>query len=935
MQEIVVTGSRIKGITNADSPSAISVTTAEEISLTKATSIEDVLSRMIGPDFTGGVSNGSNNGGNGLSQVGLRNLGPSRTLILIDGQRLIPIFAAAASVVDLNAVPLAMVERIEVLRDGASSIYGADAIGGVINIITKKNADGATFDASYGRSSHNDGKSKTLAGSIGVNSDKGNALVAVTWDHSDPIEDASRNWAVDPHIGAKYGEGGSAFRSQLNTLQDQNSNSIWINGTQFSLNDPNAAALLPHVAYLTGSKKTKLNAGSPGWNYLTQGLDRKQISLNAHYDLSENVKFIAEGFFTDRTSQGSLRPEPLLGDTISTTAFAGFFVPSYAPGNTTGTTFSAFLTPEQFGPRRYESESQTYRIRTGFEGKIGTDFNWEAGFVDQHNATRTVIHNTGNFNHLGQITGQINCIDVPGGCSNANAAQLADNANIIRVPTVLPNFFNGPYNIFTQAQVNYLKYDNTDVNVSTERYAYADINGSLFTLPAGSVRGALGVEHRNEFLSDNPDILVQEGFGPNQTQTTAGGYNVSSVYGELSVPILKDAPFAKMLTINPSARYDKYSSFGDARTYKFGVEFTATEDIRFRGSYSTGFRAPSVAELFGGQAISDITANGDPCDTRAAGFNGNSNVGLGVLTAGSQCSKAVAGGGAVTNFQSGNNNQTAQQQQVLIGGSPKLKPEKSNNWGAGFVLTPRFTPGLSFAVDYYNIRISNTVLTGGIVGATSVDTVLLGCYGAQQNQQYCDLIRRNAAGTISQVNSLNDNFGVARVTGTDYQLTYDTGRANMQLPFPGSIHFDLQVSQQYHNSQTNADGSVSLYNGQFQYSIEALEPRFKGLAALDYTVGPWTAHWDTRFYEHTVNFDGSKPQYGNVTPNIYYHSISAAYSVNNASFFKNARFVLGVNNLFDKDPPFLNQDSICKCNTLAGPFDVIGRFYFGRVSLKF
>ena len=949
IQEVTVTGSRIQGITNANSPSPISVTTAEDILKTGATNIEDVLSRMIGPDFgNGGVSSASNNGGIGLSVVGLRNLGPPRTLILIDGQRLIGTYSGTTEVVDLSAVPLAMVDRIEVLRDGASSIYGADAIGGVINIITKKHAEGATFDASYGQTGHTDDQTKNLMGSIGVNSDRGNLLVAASWDHEDPVQQSARSYAEDPHLGGPA-EGGSTYRSQLDTLQDENSNNIWINNTLYSLKNPAAAAFLPNDVYLTGAGKIKLNAGAPGWNYLSQGLDRKQISYSGHYDITPAVTFVSEAFFTDRDSLTSLRPEPLLGDSIATSTFPGFFVPSFAPGYPTGVEgaygFAAFLTPDQFGPRRYDSDSQTYRIRNGVEGNFTIadhKYNWEAGYIDQHNSTTFVTKNEGNFEHLAQLTGLVNCVDVPGGCttlatpihtSNYDPVTNPVTTMITSIPTVQPNWFGGPSGIFTPAQVAYLTWNNTDRRTSTERVTYGDVNGDVFALPAGEIRAAIGAEHRDEFLADNPDILVQEGWGPNQSLPTAGGYNVSSVYAELNVPILKDLPGVESLTSDLSGRRDHYSTFGNATTYKFGVEYTPIEDVRLRGSISTGFRAPNVAELFGGTAISDLTASGDPCDTRAAGYNGNANVGTGILTAGSTCAKAVNNGNAVTNFQSGNNSQTDEQQQVEVGGNPGLSPEKSNNWGLGLVLTPRMAQGLSLAVDYYNIRISNTVLTSGIVGATSVDTVLEGCYGPQQNEAYCSLIQRNAQGTIIQINSLAANFGIARVTGIDYQLTYDTSA--LTLPIPGNFKFDLQVSEQFTNTQTNADGSISSYTGAFQYSNESIEPKFKGLMAIDYGLGGFTLHYDARYLERVTNFDGSAPTYGNEIPAYVYHNLSGSYKLKNVKYVKEATIVIGVDNVADKDPPFVNGDSICKCNSLAGPYDMVGRFFYARLSTKF
>jgi iron complex outermembrane receptor protein len=936
IEEVVVTGSRIRGITNAESASPISVATAEEIALTKATNLEDVLARMTG--VTLGATMASNNGGAGVSTVALRDIGSQRTLILIDGQRLIPIFYGSTSSTDLNMVPVAMIERIEVLRDGASSIYGADAIGGVVNIITKKKSDGVTFDLGFGESGHSDAKTTNLAASAATNTEKGNVMVAVSLDKTDPLIQSARSWGVATHGSDPHYPGGSTYRSQLNTLQDEYSSAIWIGGTQYSRSDPNVVSLLPHVAYLPGSGRVKLNAGA--WNDIQQGIDRKQVSFNTHYDLSSNVTFVADGFFSDKTTEGALRPEPLLGDTIATTAYAGLVIPTYAPGNTTDGPITAFLTPEQFGPRQYDDHATTSRIRVGFEGKVFGDYHWELGFADQHNTTSNVTHNEGNFNALAQMTGAITCLDVPGGCRAPTATEISyyTGAGLAvpgAVPVNMPNFFNGPY-MFTPQQVKYLTWDNTDNNVSTERYAYANIGGKLFDLPAGAVRGVIGVEHRDEYEADTPDKLVQEGWGPNQSAPTGGGYSVSSVYAELNIPVLKDMPGAKSLVLTPSGRHDKYNTFGNADTWKLGLEWAPIDDLRVRGSYATGFRAPQVAELFSGQVISDLTANGDPCDTRAAGYNGNSNVGKGVLTAGSTCSKAVAGGAAVTNFFSGNNEQTAQQQQVAIGGNPGLLPEKSKSFGYGFVFTPTFARGLSFAVDYYNIRIDNTILTGGVVGATSVDSVLLGCYGPQQNTAYCALVTRGPTGTITQINSLNSNFGTAKVSGLDFEFTYDTARAGIKLPFPGSLRFDLQAEEQYKNTQTNADGSLSSYVGSFQYSNEGFNPHWKGFAALDYTVGDWGVHWDTRFYESTVNFDDpTNHVYGNYTPNIYYHAISGSYSLRDVGVFKSARFVLGINNLLDKDPPFIGQDSICKCNTLAGPFDTIGRFYYARISLKF
>ncbi len=929
--EIVVTGTRIRGVPNATSPSPISVATAAQIALTKADTIEEVLQHMTGADFTGGLTNSSNNGGQGLSEVSLRNLGPTRAVVLVDGQRLIPIASGTISAVDLNSIPLSMVDRIDVLRDGASSIYGADAIGGVVNIITKKNFDGMQADASYGESGHGDGAVYSISSTVGINSDKGNVLIGIGWDHRDAIGQSQRNWAVDPHVG-QPGEGGSAYRSQLNILQDENSTKVWANGAQLDRTDPtvNWSAIDPALVYLPNGGTVKMNAGKQDWNDLTGGMDRKQISFNSHYNLTDNLRFIAEGFYTDRQSSQALRPEPLLGDTIATTVFAGFILP--ADQSPTGVSLPAYLTPNQFGPRIYQQDSETYRLKMGFEGTILGKYDWEAGYVYQANNTRTDVKNEGNFEHLAILTEQLPCTD-PAVCNIPAGATVGTLK-----PTSIPHWTAGPNNIFTPAEVAYLTFDNTDLNRSQESYAYANITGPIWTLPAGDLQGSIGGEMRKEHLDDLPDTLVQEGWGPNQSAPTGGGYDVQSIYGELRIPVLKDLPFAQELTLTPSARYDHYSTFGGAFTNKVGVNYKIDPNVRVRFSYATSFRAPSVNELFGGQFISDNPASGDPCDGRGIttpGFNGNLNVGKGILTAGSTCSKAVAGGAAVPlSFQPSQDNATNNQIQVLEGGNPTLKPEQSESYALGIVLTPQFAPGLSLSVDYYSIRVSNSIFDGGIAANASPDLVLNGCYGPAQNQSFCSLITRNSAGVITQLNSLNTNFGTEKLRGIDYEISYDTAAGHLNLPIPGSLKVDLQVTNYFEHTTQNPDGTNNSYIGTFNTSAENIQPEWKGTASADYRLGPWTAHWDMQYFEHTKDFQGGGG-IGDTIPDLYYNNISASYTFSDFAFLKKARVTMGIDNVADQDPPFLSSDSTCKCNSLAGPFDFVGRFFYGRISTSF
>ncbi|HEY5410896.1 MAG TPA: TonB-dependent receptor, partial [Caulobacteraceae bacterium] len=923
------------------------------IALTNAFSMEDVLTRLAGPDYTGGIST-STNGGLGLSEIGLRNLGPNRTLVLIDGQRLVPIFSGATSVPDLNSVPVSMVDRVEVLRDGASSIYGADAIGGVINIITKKNFDGLQLDSSGGLDQHGGGASYSVGGTLGFNTDRGNLTVSVVHEVLDPVDQPQRDWSQDPHFGDPIFPGGSTYRSQLNILQDANSDTVWNNGIETSLTNP-ALGSLPCLTFFPDLGRVMLNAGCPAIHpsaTVTSGLERTQFSFSGHYDIADHVRLIASGFFTDRQSEQRLRPEPLLGVQIATTdpsnglpVFNGFQVPVSWPGFTDPNHTAAIApcadpagcidanyTPDEFGPRDYRQSSRTYRIRVGLEGDFLDNFKWEAGFIAQRNDATYRDYNSGDYQHLAQATGQAPCLDVPGGCTFSPAFGYA-------IPTTPFNFFNG-VGTLTPTQVQYLTFTMTDTNYSYQNYGYANLNGKLFDLPAGPLQFAAGFERRYEYLADNPDPLVQAGYAANTGEPTAGGYNVTSVYGELRIPLIKDAPFMESLTLNPSARYDHYSDFGDAETWKVAGEWKISRDVRVRASWASGFRAPSTAELFGGNVVTYVPVSGDPCDSRAAGLNGNANAGAGSLAAGSACYTQLSAQGLtpaqIATYQSPENNVTNDQRALVIGGNPNLQPEKSRQWNAGVVLTPRFLPGFSADADYYQVHIHNSIVTGGIPVNFGPDLVVDGCYVAQ-NTQDCSLITRNSGG-VFQVSSQNTNFGITWVKGLDMEVAYDTAAAGWTLPFPGSFVLDLQAERQFDNKAQQPDGSVANSGGTYNYFSESVSPKWRGRANLDYHLGTWTFHYDAQWIGHAYDFyfpDPANAVHGDYIPNYFYHNISMAFELPSAGPVQRTNMVLGINNLLDKDPPFLGTDGNCKCNSLGGPYDFYGREFFARVSAKF
>jgi outer membrane receptor protein involved in Fe transport len=963
-ETVVVTGTRIPS-TNFTSVSPISVATAAQISQTSAFNLEDVLVKLTGPDNTNGSSKTTNNGGEGVSNIGLRNLGPQRTLVLIDGQRLIPVMNSnsTTTVPDLNAVPISMVERVEVLRDGASSIYGADAIAGVINIITKKDFEGLRLDGMAGTSEHGGADTYSLTGTLGVNFEKGNVTISVLNEHQGAVEGADRAWVQDPHIGQPGLEGGSSYRTQLNILQDAGAaNAVWLNGVPDTRMNSALAGKYPCLQFLpnVSGGVTKLNANCPALSpsATVQGsLGRTQASLEGHYDITPDITFVTDGFFTRRDSNQRIRPEPLIGPSIATTylpnglpVYQGFQVPTYADfgfvpnpnlpassivpcgGNLlaggTANCINANLTPNQFGPRTYKQISNTYRIKVGFEGKVYNDYHWEIGYVQQRNDFQNHTYNSGNFFHAAQATANVPCLSVPGGCTTTPDPRFG-----YVIPLHPINFYN--LSSLTPDQLAYLTTTLSDSAFNYENFIYGDVNGPLFDLPAGTVEAAVGFERRFEYAATFPDSLAQEGYSASQSSPTAGGYGVYSVYGELRVPVLKNVPVFQSVTFTPSARWDHYSTFGDATTYKLGLDWAVVDDLRFRGSYNTGFRAPNVDELFGGKATSFINISGDPCDSRAKGFNGNSNAGLGSLAAGSTCAASLAtigvAGAALANYQSPQNNLTNDQRPFIVGGNPNLQPEKSHSWTVGAVLTPTFIPGMSLSADYYDITITNTILSQGIpLNLSSPDIFILGCF-QQQIASNCASISRNAGG-IFQIQSLNANTGNAGTTGVDMELSYDTGAGGLTLPFPGSISFDAQAEHLITNFQ-NTLGDLQRFAGTYLAALGWTQPKWKATLLADYKLTDWTFHYDMQYIGGAANAGGGSG-YGITLPDIIYHNISVSYDLGQIGPVADSLFTFGINNLFDKDPPFTIEDSVGKNNTLSGPYDEVGRFFFGRVSLK-
>lgn len=965
-ETIEVTGSRIKN-TDAASANPITVVSSEDIAKTDAVTVEQFLRKLPDVDFTGGISQNDNNGGYGASYLGLRNLGPQRTLILVNGQRFINTDAQGSSTaVDLNNIPTSMIDHIEILRDGASSAYGADAIGGVINIITKQHYSGVEVGGGVGETSYGDGLRYNVYSTVGADIDRGNILINVSHDHQDAINSADRAWATNQHAeaanspdGLGSGLDGNAYNAisgrvagAQGVINPAGKGTVAGAGTRYFWysQNPSTSPIKSANAYMLGSssdgiafKGGQLPPGDlvvPGipevffdftpTQGLVTGLDRTQVNFTSHYDLAPNITAIFEAFYTDRQSHELLNPEPIGAGTPTPQFPSAFLVPAFLqsgalnPANPTTAAYGVAngiagynptalfgagnvnspvsLSTRRFenGPRLYNDDINTSRLRAGLEGSLLGKYDWQVGYMYGKSAAEYTIANEANFYHISQQLG-IN----PCGTAAAQGCSIA-------------NYFG--YSTLTPEQAKYSVFSNNSQSTLEMQDAYGNISGPVYTLPAGPLSAAFGVEYHTDGIDNQPDPVTSQGDAAVFQLPTQGSYATSSLYGELNVPILSNLPFVKALTGDVSSRYDYNTIFGRALTYKVGLDYAINDDFRLRGNHSTGFRAPQVKELFAG-GESDEPSGSDPCS------------GAGSLSPQCQLDFARSGLPASTKPPS------VAQLPAELGGNPSLKPETSQEWTFGGVVTPQWVPGLTITTDYYTVLVRNEINT------YDPNALLGACYGGTpyvvSQATACKLVgfgHRAADGSQALINLQNVNIGDELTSGIDFTAAYGFDAQKAYIPVPG--HITLTGSVNYLLEDTTSSGGVSVKNaGTFNIGTNGGvgEPRFKALLDTNYAQDSWSADFTERYFGGLHNIStatadpddtgvGPSKYEGNNAPGVFYSDVSFTYK------YKNISMTVGVDNLFDKDPPFIASTNLTL--TDAG-YDFTGRFIYSKISVKF
>jgi outer membrane receptor protein involved in Fe transport len=930
LETIVVTGSNIRRV-DIETASPVVTIDRTQIQASGKVNLGDLIQQL--PSMAGAVLTPQiNNGGAGTAGVSLRGLGSNRTLLLINGHR-VPF-----QLQDLNIIPISAVERIEVLNDGASAVYGSDAIAGVVNIITRTNYQGAEFGADYGIADKDDGERRAIHMLFGQSSDKGNILFGVQYDKQDPVSAANRkvsanaqylyNAGVNSKAGSSRTPGGRFFLPGNSPIIQQlgcpvNSggiSSVTLSGNQLpsQTTPPTAADFRCYAAATDG-----FNFQAIG-NYDLIPNERTGAFALGNYKLTDNIEAYAELLYHKMVAHQQLAPYPFDLSSNNVVVPADQYYNPFGVDFGTDPNSTIALRLTSIGNRGLKIANTTELVNTGLKGTFGdTGWNWDTHFSY---GKLTLERQQLNYLNFAQLAPELTCTTAPGDgdCTPIDVFNQSDPDTL----ALLQGAKISPF-LSTLYQTKTME---------------ASVNGALFSLPAGDVQLAVGGNYRKEYLHGAVDPLISTTFstdangnpvllcpGPNSICSSAaqGGFNVKEAYAELLIPVLKDVPFVHSLNVDIGDRYSKYSNFGSTNNWKVAIEYRPIEDLLLRGTVSKVFRAPTPTDLFAGPAGDAPTAT-DPC----AGVTGvSSNRACQGLNVPPQNFSQLTGYVMGANFANQNSLSNA-----------VLGPESGKSFDYGFVYDPEWIPGLSVNADYYRILLNDLIISGPNIA----QTILTDCFNTQS--AICSNIVRAPSGAIRFVVEAPFNAGNLIDQGLDVGAHY-------RLPTTEWGNFRVGVDASYIEKYNIAEpGFTQHLAGHFDKTFGNFA-RVRGLATLDWSMGPWVANWTTRYIGRITlgyanpclgpsaaefdaappggvcaNYVGEEPgfavqHYGAVT----YHNASLGYNIEPINTFVQ----IGVDNIFDKQPPLLYLNNVINANTDVSTYDLLGRYYHASVSVRF
>ena len=858
---VEVTGSNIKRI-EGEGALPVQIISRGEIDRSGATNAMEIMNLISANNSAGNVSVGNVIGTTTFSNqtASLRGLGGSSTLVLVNGKRLGTFSGGitGAEGVNLAAIPFSAIDRVEVLKDGASAIYGSDAIGGVINFITRTQFTGVDATAWYGTPTRSGGGEQwQLMGTAGygdLTKDKYNAFVSVNYSDQKALNQNERNFSRTGYLPD----------INLNTTSGQTFPGFISTG---NIGNPGFPDCAPSI--VVGNRCRYDPSAIDGVNAIPS---TKQLNVfgSARYQINDNWQAYMTGLYSHQETRFVIQPNPF-SDQIFTTATAtgasDILLPPGSPFYPTALAIAAGVNGQplnvryrcvECGNRDTTDTNEAWQILAGIKGSAWS-WDWDGSFNYSQNTSKEHLNN-----------------------------------GFPLFSTILPILNSGRVNLFgpntpeITREIQAANYNADTFNSKLWGYG-VDLKGSrdVYKLPAGTMALAVGVQAGKEELTQNPNPLLQtgdvSGYGGN-LQNIQNSRTVYALYGELNIPILKT------LEANVAVRYDHYSDFGSTTNPKLAVRWTPLPSLLMRASWGTGFKAPTLYQLWNPQTpgLSQAGLN-DPL----------------------RC----------PNPDDAGNPDCATQFTVTFGGNPELEPEKATQTTIGAVWEP--VPGISIGGDWFDLEVEN-IVTNGVPIATILDPVLYA--------QYSSLVTRAATcpgGQPCPITAIDQRFvniGKVKIRGIDVDARFTTpatayGRFGAIVTGTYYIKYDIQ----------QPDGSfASLVSNAFQAPATGITPRWKSYVAGTWQLGPWAATlantYQSSYVDVQTDPDGNTRRVGSMS----LWDLQGSYAG-----FKNWTLTLGVKNLFDTDPPLTNSNLTFQSGYDPSYYDARARFVYGSVRYAF
>jgi outer membrane receptor protein involved in Fe transport len=920
VERIQVTGSRIAR-EGAIAPSPVIAISGEELVKTGALNIGEVLSKLPGLATTFTLANsGRFIGSAGVSSLDLRGMGSNRTLVLVDGKRHVASVPGSSSV-DTNTIPSSWIESVEIITGGASAVYGADAVTGVVNFKLKKDITGLVATATRGKAENNPYQNEKYTFSYGTDfaDGRGNAAFAAEYNAQDTLNALDSPWTRTSYASLPY----KSVTGKDRTKEQENDPAfpdafIVPNAGNYALNNAGVFTLggnfytfNPDSSLKTVNRGTAFDASRcmdcdflnlRQYNEIQPQFSRVNYNFKSNFDVTDDVNVFFDAKYVK--SEGQNIGQPFFRNNIATNVVKRdnpFLKPEVQALMDANKASSIRINKmyNDLGRRLEDVTRETTRFVVGAEGMITEDWSGEFAInrgtseITRSNAANVITANYLNALDAVSENGQIVCR------SATARAQGCVPVNIMG---------DGAASEAARRYITTTSVGSADITQTTVGGSVS--NSALFDLPAGPVGFATGVEYRKEESESKEDPLAKTGATFfNALSETKGSYDVKEAYFEVTAPLLGDIVLIDTLTADFAVRAANYSHAGSVTSWKTGLDWTITSELRARFTLSEAFRTPNIGEMFSGQGQSFANI-ADPC--RVTELNKLKEDARAIRQ--KNCLAVGMPAGFDTPYDSSS-------RELLVGGNPNLKPETSRSATAGLVFQPELIEGLTFTVDYWQIDIEDAISS---IGA---QTILNRCVDSTSgvNNKFCELITRDPAnnGQISLIKTFDLNISRSFNKGVDFEVGYDfdlfEGRTTLNLK--GSRLLDAKSYQFQDEPGNYIDYAGVLGRQDLQMSFSAT-----------YRLGDWDAKFGNRYVGSVELYD---PNALKINPNPSNEMRYGSYMISDVSvgYFvdTNLKLTLGIDNLFHRKMPGTTLGN----GAGSAIYDNIGRFGYLTATYKF